>query len=119
MLTYSGWQWAGVIAATRLPEISLRLPASYLLMRSALYGLLSLGIAFGLFFGRTWAPGSARWISLGMLGWTLIERLVFAGNSYAIKSLAVTTVVYLLLWGVLLFALKRPSAREYFQEHPV
>jgi hypothetical protein len=118
VLTFSGWQWAGVVTALGLPELALRLPNSYFVGRQVVFGLSSLGMALGLYFRRPWAPGGSRWVGLGFIGWNLIENALFAQNTFAIRTLPTTAIFSLLLWGVLVFALRRPTVRNYFQEHP-
>lgn len=118
MLTFSGWQWAALIAALRLPELNLSVPVGYLLFRPALLALCALGIAIGLFSGNPWAPGAARWGSLGSMIWLLLERALMGHNEYVARSLLMTAIVFLMVWGVFLLALQIPKVRNYYQEQP-
>jgi hypothetical protein len=117
VLTFSGWQWAAAITALQLPELALILPKSYLISRPMFYGLISLGIAAGLYFGRPWAPRAAQWISLAMILWSLIERGILSTNEYAARTLLGTAFITLLLWSVLFITLRRPKVHKYFQEN--
>jgi hypothetical protein len=117
VLTFSGWQWATAITALQLPELALSLPKSYLIIRPVCFGLISLGIAAGLYFGRPWAPRTAQWISLAMVLWTLIERGILSPSEFAARTLLGTASITLLLWSGLLIMLRRPKVRKYFQEN--
>ncbi|MCJ7824947.1 MAG: hypothetical protein MUP44_08620 [Anaerolineales bacterium] len=119
MLTFSGLHWAAAIAGTSLPDLALTLPKSYLIGKAALYGLLSLGLAIGLFFGHPWAPSGTRWTGLVILIWTALERLIFSTSEYATRTIPATMIIALLIWGALVLALRRPSVRDFFQEYPV
>lgn len=118
MLTFSGWQWAATYTALRLPDLALTFPKSYLIGRPAVYGLLSLAIAIGLYFGFVWAPRWARWVGLGIVIWSTLERLIFSPSQYASRTLIGTSLITFLLWGILLLILRRPKVRDYFQENP-
>ena len=117
VLTFSGWQWAAALTALQLPDLALILPKSYLISRPAFYGLISFGIAAGLYFGRPWALPSAQWISLAMILWTLIERGILSASEYAARTLVGTAFFTLLLWSVLFITLRRPKVRKYFEEN--
>jgi len=101
-----------------LPDLDLTLPKGYLIGRAALYGLISLGLALGLYLGRPWAPRWTRWAGAVIVTWTLLERVIFNPSEYAIRTLPATTILAVLIWVVLSLALHRPIVREFFQEYP-
>jgi hypothetical protein len=119
VLIFSGWHLAAALTGLRLPDLALVLPESYLIARSALFGLTALGLGLGLFTGRLWAPGLTQWAGLMIVIWTLLERAIFSASEYAQRTIPATIIITFTLWSTLVVALRRPIVRDFFQEHPV
>lgn len=119
MLTFSGWQWAAAITGLNVPDLSLAIPKAVLIARSALFGLTSLGLAFGIFFAKPWASQATRWTGLIILVWFAVERAIFSVSDFAARTLPGTLILGFLIWGVLIFALQRREVKKYFGEHKV
>jgi FtsH-binding integral membrane protein len=109
---------AAALAGLRLPNLALVLPKGYFIGRSALFGLMALGLGLGLFTGRFWAPPLTQWAGLIVVIWTLLERAIFSASEYAQRTIPATIIIALLIWSALVIALRRPTVREFFQEHP-
>ena len=116
---FSGWQWAAAITALNLPDLTLILPKIYFITRPALFGLVSLGIAAGLFTGHPGAPRAAQWMIMAMILWTLVERGILSPSEYAARSIVGIALISLVIWSLLRIALHRPIVRNYFQENHV
>ncbi len=105
------------ITGFNLPDLSLALPKSVLIFRSALFGLLSFILALALFFGKSWSPLATRWIGMAILLWSALERVIFGVNEFAVRTLAGTVILGFITWIALLLALRNQKVKTYFGEH--
>ncbi len=104
------------MAGLSLPDLSLAVPAAYLLLRNAVWGTWGLLAALGAFFGKPWAPRLISWGGSAYLAWYWADRLFLARSAYARSSAPLAAVWTVLGVGAVTVVLTRASVRRYFQE---
>lgn len=115
-LSLSAFYLARLVLSLASPPLPLSVPSWYLPLTGALWGGLGLVLAIGLWRGSQKAYRWTLWTIPVYLAWYWIDRLAFLRSDFARSShpaaLAVTAAAVVLLLG----ALTRNSAREFFRE---
>jgi hypothetical protein len=103
-------------ASLSAPDLALAVPRAYLSGTGAVWGALALGLGFGLWSGRRWAPILLRSAGLTFLVWYWVDRLALMQSEFSRHTrwwaaAATVLVLALVVWGV-----RRPGVRRFFQE---
>lgn len=89
-------------------------PAWYFTLTGVLWGTIGLGLAIGLYNGRSWASILTRWFSLVFVAWYWLDRFLFVKTDFARGStpaaIAASTICLIAIFGILL----RPNVASYF-----
>jgi hypothetical protein len=115
-LFFSAFHLARLVLSLTSPPLPLSVPPWYLPLTGAIWGGLGMFLTIGLWRGSQKAYRWALWTIPAYLAWYWIDRLVFLRSDFAQTSrpaaLAFTGAALVLLLG----ALTRNSAREFFRE---
>ena len=121
VLIFTGGQWLRFAAAlqdwTFLAELPLSVPPAYLAASGLLWGLLGLGLLYGLWRGQTWAPRALQVTVLAYSLYYWIDRLWLAvpGPAQANRPFALFATLGLLVW---IFAtLRRKDVHAFFGDN--
>ncbi len=106
-----------LVVGLTIPTLPLTVPAWYLPLSGAVWGLLALATAAGLYTGRTWAPLAFRLGGALYLAWYWLDRLLLARTDYALRTIPSSVFLTLLAVLVSLWVLRRSSFRAYFREN--
>lgn len=99
-----------------LPKLPLSVPAWYIPLTGAFWGVGALVVAYGLFTGRAWAPGAARWGAVAFAVWYWADRLIFARSDYAQRTIPASTVITVLGLAGVWVILRTAHVRSYYKE---
>jgi hypothetical protein len=103
----------------RPPSFPNALPAWYLPLTGAVWGIGGVMLASGLLTGKSWAPACTRLGALAFTAWYWADRLLLAKSDYGALSRPADAAVNLVALVVLLWGLHRVGTREYFGERPL
>jgi hypothetical protein len=101
----------------RSPSLPNTIPAWYLPLTGAFWGMGGLVVAYGLLTGKPWAPTFAR---LGALAFTAsywADRLLLSRSDYSALTRPADATINLVAILVLLWGLHRNVTRHYFGEN--
>lgn len=116
VLTLSAIFLIRFVAALQLPDLPMSVPAGYLALTGAVWGVAGAVLAFGLLTGQAWSRRALPWAGAAFLAWYWIDRLLFARSEYAARSWPFALMLTLLGLGWLVIMMRRKSFREYFEE---
>jgi hypothetical protein len=102
-----------------MPSLQLAIPSWYLSMTGGFWGISGLIVAYGLFRGRTWAPGLLLWGGLAFSAWFWIDRILYVRTDFGRGNWPAVAALTLLILGTLVWTLKRSDIKAYFQERDV
>ncbi len=105
------------VVGLRLPELPLTVPAWYVPVNGAVWGLSGLAVAYGLFRGRTWAPALLRLGGLAFLLWYWADRLLLVRTDYAVRTRPFSVFVTFLAVVAIAWVLRQSSVQAYFREN--
>jgi hypothetical protein len=88
----------------------------YLPLTGALWGVSGTLLAWGLFFGKCWAPALGGGLASVYIAWYWLDRLVFASSDWALTTRPAMAVLSLLGLAVFLWLLRRPALRDFIRE---
>jgi hypothetical protein len=115
VLIFSAGQFAGVIAWFSLPDISLTVPRSYLLLMNLFWGMISLVAGTGMLFGSSLALPLAKWGAVAFAAFQVFDNLVLRTSQYALRARAFNIAATLGLTIIFLLLLYRPSVHSFFR----
>lgn len=107
----------GVIAWFSLPELSLTVPRSYLLLKNLFWGTVSLVAGIGLLFRRRWALLLARWGALFFAAFVLFDNLILRSSQYALQARAFNIAATLGTTSLFVMLLTRPGVHSFFRRN--
>jgi hypothetical protein len=116
VLTLSAVFLIRLATGLRPPSFPNTIPAWYLPLTGAFWGVVGLSLAYAMLAGKRWAPSFVRLTALAFTCWYWVDRLLLARSDYAMLSRPADAVINLMLLVVLLWGLSRGGAREYFGE---
>lgn len=104
-------------AALQLPDLPLTVPAGYLALTGAIWGVAGTLLSYGLFTGKGWGRAALPWGVSAFLVWYWIDRILFTRSEYAARSwpFALLLTALGLVW--MLWMMRRKGFREYFEEN--
>ena len=121
VLMITGLAWLRFAATlqdwTFLAELSLSVPPAYLAASGLLWGLIGLGLVYGLGRGQAWAPRALLIATVAYSGYYWLDRLWLAvpGPAQANWPFALIATLGLLVW---IFAtLQRTDVHAYFGDN--
>lgn len=107
------------VVALQLPDLPMSVPAGYLAISGAVWGLTAAVAGLGLLLGKPWSVRMVRWGIPAFLLWYWIDRLLFARSDYAARSWPFALILSTVGLGWYILALRRQSFRKYFEENNV
>jgi hypothetical protein len=117
VLTFSAIHFIGLAAIKTLTPLPLPIPIWYIFLKNGLWGLSSLAIAIGLFWGLTWAPRMIRWTGAVILVWYWADRILLSRSDFARRAWPAAAILTLAGIGLLCWILSRRSVRSFFREN--
>lgn len=115
-LFFSAFYLARLILSLASPPLPLSVPSWYLPLTGAVWGGLGLALTIGLWRGSQKAYRRTLWTIPVYLAWYWIDRLAFLRSEFAQTSRPAALLVTVAALVLLLGALTRNSAREFFRE---
>jgi hypothetical protein len=100
----------------RPPSFPNSIPAWYLPLTGAFWGVVGLSLAYAMFAGKRRAPSFVRLTALAFTCWYWADRLLLARSDYASLTRPADAVINVALMSLLLWGLSRGGTREYFGE---
>ena len=97
-------------------NLPLSVPFWYLPLTGAIWGVVGMTAAYGLFRGDLWAPRLVRWGTVVYTLWYWLDRIFLACNDYRRLTWPLMLVITLLAVLCTYWILSRPAIREYFGE---
>lgn len=88
----------------------------YLLVTGLVWGLIFLGLAAGLWFGKKGAGRILRAVTLVYLGYYWIERIFLSRNTPTTSNWPFLLGITLATLALIYWLLSRPAARQYLGE---
>jgi hypothetical protein len=116
VLIFSVAYWLRFFVSLSLPPLPLTVPMWYLPLTGALWGVSGTLLAWGLFFGKCWAPALGGGLASVYIAWYWLDRLVFASSDWALTTRPAMAVLSLLGLAVFLWLLRRPALRDFIRE---
>lgn len=103
-------------AGLRSHSLPLTIPAWYLPLTGAIWGVGGVLLAWGMFTGKRWAPALTRLSAVTFTLWYWADRLLLTRSDYAAMTRPADAAISLTALMVLLWGLNRRGTREYFGE---
>jgi hypothetical protein len=116
VLTCAVFYLARLVLSLTLPALPLSVPAWYLPLTGAVWGIVALVLGLGLLRGSRRAYRLLFWAVPIFLGWYWADRLLFVRTDFAQRSLPAALLISAAALVVVLLALTRPSVRTFFGE---
>jgi hypothetical protein len=115
VLTFSAGQFFGVFAWFSLPDLSLTVPRSYLLIKNLIWGLTGAAAGAGLIAGRRWALHLSTWGALAFALFQLFDIYVLRSSQFAQQTKTIDAAVTFGILALVLWLLARPRVQSYFR----
>jgi hypothetical protein len=115
VLIFSAGQFVGVFAWFSLPDLSLTVPPSYLLMKNLAWGLISLVAGIGILFGRRWALPLSIWGAAAYTLFYLFDVCILRSSEYAQQARLFNIVATLGILILFEWLITRPGVQSYFR----
>jgi hypothetical protein len=103
-------------ASLSAPDLGLAVPRAYLSGTGAVWGALGLGLGYGLWSGRRWAPLLLRAAGLTFLAWYWVDRLALVQSEFSRHTRLWAAAATVLVLAVVVWGIRRPDVRRFFQE---
>ena len=121
VLTVAAFFWTRFTLAVRDAEIIASLSSSvspaYLALTGLVFGLVGIPVALGLWFGKAWAPGSARRRGVALAVYYWLDFQLFVVSVAARGSWPFAAAMTALGLGWVFLVLSRPGAKTFFDQN--
>jgi hypothetical protein len=107
----------GAFAWFSLPELSLTVPRSYLLIKNLFWGMIGLIAGTGLLSGWRWALPFSIWGAVLFTAFQLFDVLILRGSRFALQTQPFNVAATLGVLLLLLWLLTRPGTQSFFRRN--
>ena len=118
VLILAAAQLTRFIASLTAPRLSLTVPLAWLTVSGALWGAVSLVLAFGLWTGRLWAPVLLRLAGIAFLAAYWVDRLTLARTDLSVHTWPWAALATIGVLVIVAAGFRRNDVRTYFEENP-
>jgi hypothetical protein len=115
VLIFSAVQFVGVFAWFSLPDLSLTVPRSYLLLKNLFWGIVSLIAGVGLIIGQGWALPFSRWGAVAFAAFQLFDFIVLRSSQFARQARTINISATLGTVALLFWLMSRPRVESFFR----